>query len=128
MSVPNASTIMTDRIFQAGDVVIVNLDPTRGTEQAGVRPAVVISNAMMHEVSRRIVVCPITGNMTPWPTKIPIPEGFETKGMVLADQVRSLDHHQRVRRRVERLPPDFVTLVRSYVGRLIDLEVVDSGE
>jgi len=67
----------------------------------------------MHEVSKRIVVCPITRNMTPWPTKVAIPPGFKTKGMVLADQVRSVDHEARVLRHVETLPLDFVTLVRS---------------
>ncbi len=123
MSVPNVSTIMTSsHILTAGDVVVVNLDPIRGSEQSGIRPALVISNVLMHEVSKRIVVCPITRNMTPWPTKIPIPDGFKTQGMVLADQVRSLDYEERVLRQIETLPTDFVTLVRSYVGRLLDLE------
>jgi mRNA interferase MazF len=77
----------------------------------------------MHEVSKRIVVCPITRNLTPWPTKILFPDGFKTQGMVLADQVRSLDYEERVLREIESLSSDFVTLVRSYVGRLLDLEV-----
>ncbi|MGV2155160.1 MULTISPECIES: type II toxin-antitoxin system PemK/MazF family toxin [unclassified Rhizobium] len=124
MSVPNVSTIMTSsHILTAGDVVVVNLDPIRGSEQSGIRPALVISNVLMHEVSKRIVVCPITRNMTPWPTKIPIPDGFKTQGMVLADQVRSLDYEERVLRQIETLPTEFVTLVRSYVGRLLDLDV-----
>jgi mRNA interferase MazF len=116
--------IMTSsHILTAGDVVVVNLDPIRGSEQSGVRPALVISSVLMHEVSKRIVVCPITRNSTPWPTKIPIPDGFKTQGMVLADQVRSLDYEERVLRQIETLPTEFVTLVRSYVGRLLDLDV-----
>ncbi|MBO9124687.1 type II toxin-antitoxin system PemK/MazF family toxin [Rhizobium sp. 16-530-1A] len=113
----------SSHILTAGDVVVVNLDPIRGSEQSGIRPALVISNVLMHEVSKRIVVCPITRNMTPWPTKIPIPDGFKTQGMVLADQVRSLDYEERVLRQIETLPTEFVTLVRSYVGRLLDLDV-----
>jgi mRNA interferase MazF len=61
--------------------------------------------------------------MIEWPTKIRIPDGFKTSGMVLADQVRSLDFEHRVLRSIETLPLEFVTLVRSYVGRLLDLEV-----
>ncbi|SIQ17927.1 transcriptional modulator of MazE/toxin, MazF [Rhizobium sp. RU20A] len=114
-------------VYRAGDVVILNLDPALGTEQAGRRPALVISNALMHEVSKRMIVCPITKNMTPWPTKVSIPGGFKTRGMILADQVRFLDHEARVLRHVETLPIDIVTLMRSYVGRLLDLEVSASG-
>lgn len=115
---------MTDHgLFQAGDIVLVNLDPIMGSEQAGVRPGIIISSMLMHEVSKRIVVCPITRNMTPWPTKLALPAGFRTRGMVLADQVRSLHHEARVLRHVETLPADFVTLVRSYVGRWLELEV-----
>jgi len=118
---------MIDGLYQAGDIVIIDFDPIRGSEQAGIRPALVISSAVMHEVSKRIVVCPITRNMTPWPTKIRVPYGFKTQGMVLADQIRSLDHDVRVLREVETLPVEFVLLVRSYVGRLLDLEVPASA-
>jgi mRNA interferase MazF len=128
MSVPNVSTTMTSsHILKAGDIVVVNLDPIRGSEQSGIRPALVISNVLMHEVSKRIVVCPITRNMTPWPTKIMIPDGLKTQGMVLADQVRSLDCEERVLRQIETLPTEFVTLVRSYVGRLLDLSVTGAS-
>lgn len=77
----------------------------------------------MHEVSKRIVICPITRNLPPWPTKVMIPAGFKTRGMVLADQIRSVDHEARVLRHVETLPADFLLLVRSYVGRMLELEL-----
>jgi mRNA interferase MazF len=63
---------MTERLLVAGDVVIVDLDPIKGSEQSDVRSALVISSAAMHEVSKRIVVCPITRNLSPWPTKVRI--------------------------------------------------------
>jgi mRNA interferase MazF len=77
----------------------------------------------MHEVSKRIIVCPITGNLTPWPTKIALPDTCRTKGMILSDQVRTLDIEKRFLRRIEVVPEPVVTLVRSFVGRLLDLEV-----
>lgn len=109
--------------FNAGDIVLVDFDRTKGSDQAGIRPALVISNVMMHRVSKRIVVCPITRNMEPWPTKVALPPNAKTRGMVLADQVRSLDASARVLRSIETVPIEVVTLVRSFVGRLLELEV-----
>ena len=109
--------------FNAGDIVLVNFDPIKGSEQAGVIPALVISNMTMHRVSKRIVVCPITRNMEPWPTKVALPPNTKTRGMVLADQVRSLAANARVLRSIETVPTELVTLVRSFVGRLLELEV-----
>jgi mRNA interferase MazF len=112
-------------LFQAGDILLIDLDPIVGTEQAGVRPALVISNRLMHEVSRRVVVCPITQNLTPWPTKVILPPSCSTRGMVLADQVRSIDVGRRMLRRIEAAPMELVWTVRSFVGRLLDLEIPD---
>jgi mRNA interferase MazF len=115
---------MTDaRQIQAGDIYMVDLDPIRGSEQSGIRPVLVISTDLMHLKSKRIIICPITGNMDVWTTKVLLPEAAKTSGMVLTDQVRAVDRQERVLRYVETLAPDFVTLVRSYVGRLLELEV-----
>ena len=115
---------MTDvRLIAAGDVYMVDLDPIRGSEQSGIRPVLVISSDLMHLKSKRIIICPITGNMEFWTTKVSLPESAKTSGMVLTDQVRAVDRQERVLRYVETLAPEFVTLVRSYVGRLLELEV-----
>ncbi|WP_426235704.1 type II toxin-antitoxin system PemK/MazF family toxin [Pararhizobium sp. DWP1-1-3] len=114
---------MTDRIPAAGDIYLVNLDPTRGSEQSGIRPILIISSNLMHEKSRRVIVCPITSNMEAWATKVALAAGLKTVGMVLADQIRAIDKSERLIRYVETVPADFVTIVRSYVGRLLELEV-----
>lgn len=116
-------TSTNPRVYAAGDILLVDLDPTRGSEQAGIRPALVISSATIHEVSNRIIVCPITRNLSPWPTKVALPPSCKTRGMVLADQVRTVDISHRMLRVIEVAPEDLVLLVRSYVGRLLDLEV-----
>jgi mRNA interferase MazF len=123
MSGPNAFQIMTDRIPAAGDIYLANLDPTRGSEQSGIRPILIISSNLMHEKSRRVIACPITSNMEVWATKVALPAGLKTLGMVLADQIRAVDKSERLLRYVETVPADFVTIVRSYVGRLLELEV-----
>jgi len=114
---------MTDRIPAAGDIYLADLDPIRGSEQSGIRPILIISCNLMHEKSRRVIVCPITSNMQVWATKVALPDGLKTVGMVLADQIRAVDKSERLLRHVETVPADFVTIVRSYVGRLLELEV-----
>jgi mRNA interferase MazF len=104
-----------------GDILLINFDPILGSEQAGIRPAIVISTKGLHEGSKRAFVCPITGNSTDWPTKVPMPAGLKTKGFVLTDQIRAVDCSRRVMRKIETAPPDFVEIVRGYVGRLMGL-------
>ncbi len=123
MSGPNAFQTMTDRIPAAGDIYLANLDPTTGSEHSSIRPILIISSNLMHEKSRRVIVCPITSNMEVWATKVALPAGLKTLGMVLADQIRAVDKSERLLRHVETVPADFVTIVRSYVGRLLELEV-----
>ena len=116
---------MSERLFvEAGDIRLINFEPTRGTEQSGTRPAIVVSSSLMHSASRRIIVCPITNNLAPWPTKVHLPQSLKTKGMVLTDQVRAVDMSERSIRFLEKVDDDFLFLVRSYVGRLLDLEAV----
>lgn len=114
---------MTDAPPLAGDIYLANLDPIKGSEQAGTRPVIVISAQPMNVRSMRVIICPITGNMQPWMTKIELPTGLKTRGMVLVDQIRAIDKRERLLRRVEGTPEEFLLLVRSYVGRLLDLEV-----
>ena len=123
MSDRNASTIMTEkRPVQSGDIYLADLNPARGSEQSGIGPVLVIASGLMHQ-SKRMIVCPITKNTDFWTTKVPLPVGAKTKGMVLTDQVRSIDKAERTLRFVESLASDFVALVRIYICRLFELEV-----
>lgn len=74
--------------LKAGDVVWVDFDPVKGTEQGGTRPAIVLTSTEFHERSAKAIVCPITRNSAPWPTKVGLPAGMKTIGFVLADQIR----------------------------------------
>ena len=55
--------------LDAGDLVWIELDPARGREQAGTRPALVITDADFHEISSLAFVCPITSNVSEWPSE-----------------------------------------------------------
>lgn len=112
-------------IPDAGDLVWTDLNPVVGTEQAGRRPALIVSSRIFHEVSRRAVVCPITNNMQSWPTKIELPDSCHTRGMVLVDQLRAVDRHARPFRFIERCPEDFVDFVRGHIARILEIPIPD---
>jgi mRNA interferase MazF len=112
---------LTTNIPAAGDIVWVDLDPAKGTEQNGVRPAMVISSAEISAFSSRSIICPITSNMADWPTKVKLPNGMITKGAVLADQPRSVHRAERGFRFIEHAPDDVLQTVREIIGELLEI-------
>jgi len=80
-----------DYIPQRGDVVWINLNPQASHEQAGRRPAVVLSPAAYNGKTGLALFCPITNQEKGYPFEVPIPVGLPVSGVILADQVKSLD-------------------------------------
>jgi mRNA interferase MazF len=115
------TTIRTERPRLPGEIVLVDLEPVRGTEQSGRRPALVISNDEMHLLAPRVIVCPITRNRNPWPTKVFLPQGLPADGAVLVDQVRSIDRDTRILRSLGFVPDFVLAEVRSKLATLIGL-------
>jgi mRNA interferase MazF len=105
--------------LDAGDLVWVELDPVRGREQSGRRPAVVISPAAYHKVSQVALVCPITSNLGTWPFKVLLPDGLKVKGAVLVDQVRAVDRAQRIFGRAGRVPDETLDRIRNILVAVI---------
>ena len=108
------------RAPHAGALVWVDFDPALGTEQSGVRPALVVSATIFNAFSRRSLVCPITTNLVPWPTKVVLPEGLAVNGAVLTDQVRSVDRSLREFRVVGAVPPEVLAQVRATIASLME--------
>jgi mRNA interferase MazF len=107
----------------AGDIVWVDFDPVRGTEQAGRRPALVLTPRLYHEGSRRALVCPITRAMRDWPPNVALPTQLRTKGVVLVDQIRAIDRSQRIHRTIESVPADFMAAIRLRLAALLGIEI-----
>lgn len=107
------------RLLEAGDVCWVDFDPVKGTEQAGRRPALILTSREFHENSRRAIVCPISRNLSPWPTKYVLPPVMRTKGGVLVDQVRAVERAERGFRFIERAPDEVLQAVRDIIGELL---------
>jgi mRNA interferase MazF len=86
-----------------GDVILLSFDPTLGHEQAGFRPAVVLSPALYNKASGLCVVCPITTKIKGYPFEVALEGAKKTSGVALADQVRSIDWQARKIKVVDRL-------------------------
>jgi mRNA interferase MazF len=78
-----------------GDIIWINFDPQAGREQAGQRPALVISNRRYNQLTRLCVLCPITNQIKSYPFEVVLPQGLRVTGAVLCDQVKSLSWERR---------------------------------
>ena len=105
--------------FQQGDIVIVNFDPTLGHEQAGLRPALVISKELYNKNTNQIVVCPITSTVKALPMRILLDERTKTQGHIMCDQIRTFDINARKPRFAEKLPEDILNIVKQNVSAII---------
>lgn len=75
----------------AGHLVWMDFDPTRGREQAGRRPALVVSPNAFTRNTGFAFVCPITSRVRPFPTSVVLPSGLPVKGEILVSHMRSID-------------------------------------
>lgn len=107
------------RIPQRGDLIKVNFDPQAGHEQAGWRPALVISEAMYNGRSNLALICPVTSQVKGYPFEVPLPAGSPIRGVVLADHIKSADLKARRAKHVGVAPKHVVDTVRAYLGLLI---------
>ncbi len=89
---------------QRGDVVWITLNPQAGHEQASRRPAVVLSPLAYNQKVGLAIFCPITSQQKGYPFEVRIPAGLPVTGVVLADQVKSLDWRARNVQRICALP------------------------
>lgn len=79
---------------ERGDIIWVTLSPTRGHEQSGTRPAVVLSSAFYNERNGTMIICPITSKQKGHPFEVPI-KTDKISGVVLSDQIRIVDWKAR---------------------------------
>ena len=101
----------------AGDIVWVSFDPQAGHEQAGHRPAVVLSPAAYNGKTGLMVCCPMTTQIKNYPFEVFI--GGTPPNAVLADQVKSLDWRSRDAKPKGRVSPEQLAEVRAKIHALI---------
>jgi mRNA interferase MazF len=102
-----------------GDVVWINLDPQSGHEQSGRRPALTLSPESYNEKTGMAILCPITSQVKGYPFEVMIPKGISVEGVILSDQVKSLDWRSRNTVLICSLPDITVLEVLKKLGSLL---------
>lgn len=98
-------------MVKQGTIIKINFNPQAGHEQAGYRPAVVISNNIFNQKAKLAIVCPITNTNNHFPLHIPLDERTKTTGVILCEHIKSLDLNSRMFQEVENLPKDILEKV-----------------
>lgn len=110
-------------MYRQGDIVFVPFQPTRGHEQRGYRPALVIQNSSVtHALRSCVIVLPITTSNTRLPFEVELDERTKTRGHVLCRHIRALDLFERQAEVVEQVPDDILRKCISYVKLLISCD------
>lgn len=104
---------------ERGDLVWLAFDPQAGHEQAGRWPAVVLSPREYNGKVGLAIFCPITSRAKDYPFEVALPEGSPFHGVVLADQLKSLDWRARRAERMGTLPADLASEILDKVGLLL---------
>lgn len=98
-------------MVKQGTIIKINFNPQSGHEQAGYRPAVVISNNFFNQNAKLSIVCPITNTNNHFPLHIPLDERTKTTGVILCEHIKSLDLNSRTYQEIEELPKDILDRV-----------------
>jgi mRNA interferase MazF len=106
-------------LHEAGDLAWLTFDPQAGHEQAGRRPALVLSPGVYNAKSGLALVCPITNQQKGYPFEVAVRVGSGATGIILADQVRSVDWKARRAERLGRCPTDTLEEVRARLAPLL---------
>lgn len=102
-----------------GDVISIMLDPQSDHEQAGRRPAVILSPAAYNAKVGLALLCPVTGQVKGHPFQVAIPAGLPISGVIVADQIKSLDWQERQMELSCSWPPGIVSEALQKIGALL---------
>lgn len=108
-----------DWVPDRGDIVWIDMNPSAGHEQAGRRPAVVLSPTAYNGKVSLAILAPITSRAKGYPFEVPLPDGLPVSGVVLSDQAKSLDWRSRGAEFACRLPAEETASVLQRLGRLL---------
>jgi mRNA interferase MazF len=106
---------------ERGALVWTEFSPHLGREQAGRRPAIVLSARIFHAKSAMTVVCPITSRERGWPTEVKLTPGLPISGVVLIDQIRSIDRTTRHFEIVGQAPQEVLDEINAKLAPFLSL-------
>ncbi len=111
--------MVKDYIPDRGDLVKLTFNPQAGHEQAGWRPALVLSNKTFNKATGLAFLCPITNNTVKHSLHIPIPEHIPLSGVIMTEQIKSLDFNARNIRFIHKAPPDIIEKAHNLVSAIL---------
>jgi len=95
---------MAEYIPRKGDLIVLTFDPQSGHEQRGRRSALVVSNDLFNKHAGLCIVCPITNARRDYPFHVAIPEGQDVTGVIMVEEVKSIDFRSRKAKRIGTAP------------------------
>lgn len=102
-----------------GDIIWLSFNPQAGKEQAGTRPALVLSPKLYNKKVGLGIFCPISSKEKGYPFEVVLPDHLNTEGVVLTDQIRSLDWRSRNAKFVEKCPASILIEIQDLLEVLI---------
>ena len=110
---------MADYVPRKGDLITLTFGPQSGHEQRGRRPALVVSNDLFNKHTGLCISCPITNTRRDHPFHVSVPAGDVVTGVVMVEQVKSIDFRSRKARRLGKAPAEMLDEVLSILDACI---------
>ncbi len=111
---------MSSYVPDRGDLVWLEFTPHAGSEQSGRRPALVLSPKAYNGKVGLALFCPVMSKMKGYPFEVQLPDESAVGGVVLSDQLKSLDWRSRKVKFIERAPSDVMAMVTARVLPLLE--------
>ena len=110
---------MADYVPRKGELITLTFDPQSGHEQRGRRPALVVSNDLFNKHTGLCIACPITNTRRDYPFHVAIPADEVVTGVVMVEQVKSIDFRSRKARRLGKASTEMLDEVLSILDACI---------
>ncbi len=101
--------------FTEGDIIFLEFSPTKGHEQRGHRPGVIVSNDTYHQKTGMYLVCPISTSNKDFPLHIALEGTKDVKGKIFCEHVRAMDLDARNAKKIEECPPNILESVKNII-------------
>jgi mRNA interferase MazF len=113
--------VASDYYPERGDIVWLDFDPQIGHEQKGRRPTIVISPKIYNSKTGLALFCPITNQVKGYPFEVMLPSNFPVKGVIISDQIKSLDWKVRNAEFIVKAPKYLVIETMNKFSTLVKL-------
>jgi mRNA interferase MazF len=104
-----------------GDIVVLDFNPQSGHEQAGKRPALVVSPSSFNKATGFAWLCPVTNQAKGYPFEVNLTGTNKTTGVILVDQMKSLDWRSRKARVVDSVDETCIEQVKSFAATILGI-------